>query len=375
MVMAVSRDQAQLRMLIYEFARTKLRKDLYKQYEELGWKGIAERVLALEAAIDRVESDFTRDPALLSVAADALPAHASDIYEESTSSAIALVPGSAKEMVTAEYMPPILPSFLLTPTRPTASVVEIRSEIPAHSSGSYGGFWWSVQLVLAVILGVAIYAAIDGRGGLLAPRASTNVVLLDPTGLQGSSPKTTANTRPGIPGVPIPTSYGVYAISNGKLTELGILPIRVPDPRVAISPTIVADSTAHLPSDPVQFIVFRRDLENNAPDRVPLRVVAQIVRALSFDSAGKANVARVDRSWVVRSNSYDLRVAPVPDDPEMILIRPDPAGFLFPAGRYALVLKDTAYDFTIDGPLTDPAHCLERTDAVNVPVYTECRSP
>jgi len=65
----------------------------------------------------------------------------------------------------------------------------------------------------------------------------------------------------------------------------------------------------------------------------------------------------VENSWVVRSNSYQMRVAPVADRPP---------------GRYALVLKAVAYDFTVDGPLTDTAHCLERTDAVTSAVYTEC---
>jgi hypothetical protein len=68
-------------------------------------------------------------------------------------------------------------------------------------------------------------------------------------------------------------------------------------------------------------------------------------------------------------------VAPVPDNPEMILIRPEHAEFIFPAGRYALVLKNVAYDFTLDGPIVDAAHCLERTDALNSPIYTECRIP
>ena len=68
-----------------------------------------------------------------------------------------------------------------------------------------------------------------------------------------------------------------------------------------------------------------------------------------------------------------MKVAPLGDNPEMIVIRPDPANFVFPAGRYALVLKGVGYDFTVDGPVTDTAHCLERTDALNVPIYSECR--
>ena len=68
-----------------------------------------------------------------------------------------------------------------------------------------------------------------------------------------------------------------------------------------------------------------------------------------------------------------MKMAPVTDNPEMIVIRPD-ADLVFPAGRYALVLEGVAYDFTVDGPLTDPARCLEHTDAPNAPVYTECRN-
>jgi hypothetical protein len=59
----------------------------------------------------------------------------------------------------------------------------------------------------------------------------------------------------------------------------------------------------------------------------------------------------------------------------MMIIRPDPADIVLPAGWYALVLKGFAYDFIVDGPVTDSAHCLERTDALTSPVYTECRNP
>jgi hypothetical protein len=57
----------------------------------------------------------------------------------------------------------------------------------------------------------------------------------------------------------------------------------------------------------------------------------------------------------------------------MVIIRSDPADFVFAAGRYALVLKGAGYDFTVEGKVTDLAHCLERTDALNAPVYSECR--
>src|ERR1700722_17408159 len=56
-VAAVSQDQTQLRMLSYDFARTKLRQDLYPQFVAGDWPGIEKSVRALEAAIDQVEAD------------------------------------------------------------------------------------------------------------------------------------------------------------------------------------------------------------------------------------------------------------------------------------------------------------------------------
>ena len=134
-------------------------------------------------------------------------------------------------------------------------------------------------------------------------------------------------------------------------------------------------SQTHFPTGQFQFVIFRRDLANNAPDRVAVRVMAQVMRVLTFDAAGRPKTTDDGKSWVIRDKTYQMRVAPFGDNPEMIVIRSDPADFVFPAGRYALVLKGVGYDFTVDGPVTDPAHCLERTDALNAPIYSECRKP
>jgi hypothetical protein len=42
-------------------------------------------------------------------------------------------------------------------------------------------------------------------------------------------------------------------------------------------------------------------------------------------------------------------------------------------GRYALVLKGYAYDFTIAGPVTDARQCLERLVATNGQFYSQCK--
>jgi len=54
------------------------------------------------------------------------------------------------------------------------------------------------------------------------------------------------------------------------------------------------------------------------------------------------------------------------------MLRPED-NFVFPAGRYGLVYKGQAYDFTVAGRITEAAQCLERIEAVNGAFYSECR--
>jgi hypothetical protein len=56
----------------------------------------------------------------------------------------------------------------------------------------------------------------------------------------------------------------------------------------------------------------------------------------------------------------------------MLVITPESEDFVFPAGRYGLVVKGQAYDFTIAGPITEPAQCLEGIKAENGTFYSEC---
>ena len=58
LVANASRDHTQLRGLIYEFARAKLRRELYPHFLDGAWSEIERQVLGLERAIVRVEADF-----------------------------------------------------------------------------------------------------------------------------------------------------------------------------------------------------------------------------------------------------------------------------------------------------------------------------
>jgi hypothetical protein len=393
-VASVSQDQTRLRTLVYDFARTKLRQELYPQFVAGDWPAIEKSMLALEAAIDQVEADRVLNAPSLPPVSD--PALSNGITQQSPPSA--LVPRLNSEQPSmmggydAEILAPLPHSTTFeikhTYSLSTNSERDDRRTIALLNEKLQSNFWWSIQLIVAVVLGVAIFAAIDGRSalpllGLLRPGQPANVTAANvgngeqtaaPDAKNLAAPNKIAS-RSGVPNLPMPSAYGIYAVSNGQLTELDLLSIKVPDQRVAISAPISTPSRAHLPIGQLEFLVYRRDLASDAPDRVAVRIVAQVMRALTFDSAGKPKVTKIDDSWVVRGNSYQMRVAPVPDNPEMILIRPEHAEFVFPAGRYALVLKNVAYDFTLDGPITDMAHCLERTDALNSPIYSECRNP
>jgi len=175
-------------------------------------------------------------------------------------------------------------------------------------------------------------------------------------------------------GFPLPSVYGVYAVSAGKLFELDPLPLKVPDPRVAISAMIGSVSRVTIRDGKLQFIIFRRDLVSSAPTEMFVRVVARVARETKFSEAQPATTTTIAGQWAVRSKSYEFRVAPLGDNPEMIVLHPaDPQLSLLP-GRYALVVAGRGYDFTVDGQVTDTAQCLERADVVGGAVYSECRT-
>ena len=172
---------------------------------------------------------------------------------------------------------------------------------------------------------------------------------------------------------PLPSDYGVYALNNAGLSELHLLPEQVPDKRIAMSTPVSQPSRTTIPDGKARFVVFRRDLAGNAPDRIDVRVVARVARALTFDAKGKASFSPVSDAWNIRNISYEFRVRPIAGNPEMLLIQAENADFALPSGRYVLVLKNQGYDFTVAGKVTDPSQCLERTDAANGTFYSDCQ--
>ena len=372
-ISTVKDDPAQLRLTVYEFARARLKIDT-------SWTEESERqrlLEALETAIQGVEEFSARR----------------EQRERIPSNPTAQIGQAAPPVVSASTMVATVgpvnpaPEDILLPERAylrpgVQPVVEVRTQSPGSM---LAGFCAGI-LVLAVIAGLAYYKArppgFDERfSQAISPTVARHVAppstaeISSPSSAPAVDAKAAAASSPGPPPFPLPSDYGIYALSNGALTELTVLPERVPDKRIAMSTPVTQPSRTTVADGRTRFVLFRRDLAENAPDRVEVRVVARVVRALTFDAKGRPSFSPVTDAWNIRNLAYELRVRPIAGNPEMLLVQSDKADFVLPAGRYALVVKDRGYDFTVAGNVTDVAQCLERTDAANGEFYSECQKP
>ena len=233
---------------------------------------------------------------------------------------------------------------------------------------------YATVLVLAAAVGLAIQQRAN-LAGMLKSNAGSGVVASKAV----SKPVQTAVEQAALaqqkppPDPLVPTTFGVYAISDGRLYTLELLPGRAPSPRVAISAAISMPSKTIVADGHIKFVVFRRDSATIALTRAEVRVIAKISQATKFDPAGKSINAKVDDTWVIRNISYLYRTAPYKGRPDMYeVVGDDPDKPLSP-GRYALILKDEAYEFSVAGEITDSKQCLESLAATNGVFYAECQ--
>jgi hypothetical protein len=176
------------------------------------------------------------------------------------------------------------------------------------------------------------------------------------------------------PSFPQPPAYGVYALVDNKLVELQQVRATPVDPRNAGQLQILEPGRTVVASGKPAFVIFHHDLAAHAPDKVPLRVAARVAHAMNFDSTGKAimTTPMVD-TWIIRELGYDLRASPIEGNSEMVKLHADDPALTLPPGRYELMLAGQAYDFTVAGEVTDPAHCVEGVTTVRGQVFNECK--
>jgi hypothetical protein len=385
-------DPVHLRSLIYDLSRLSLGKHLLNNYRLLGSEGLQRHLHDLETAINQIEDMSQKQLADPSKVPRLEPA------VRSSSQAVITVRDSFGDAIFDDGWLDNAPVALrqgsdgvVHDTRGVTKILQ-PSEIwqpgfarDPKSNRARPDFWWGVQLASAALIGVCIYAVMLVRSNLFFPGLNSYSQAAQVS--QGVAVASIAPNAagPGVPsavhpsagrslGFPLPSVYGVYAVSEGKLYELDQLAMRVPDPRVRISAMISEPSRVTVPEGKLNFVIYRRDLAASAPVEVFVRVVAQVRRQMTFSGAGPPTTTDIRGQWAVRSKSYTYRVAPVEDSPETIVLRPgDPELNLSP-GRYVLVLAGQGYDFTVAGKVTDVAQCLERSSVVGGEVYSECRT-
>jgi hypothetical protein len=372
---SIEGDPAQLRNAVYELARIKFRKEAWRRDPPLKLWEARHLTQALECAIERVETIYSKHDELRAL---------QSLYRLIESSEI----GRSEVMIE-----PREPLLIVNQAPAQTADVDHLPVFLARAKGAslnverslrWPGAAPLLRGALVTIFAVALCAALS-QSGLLGTQAPQEAAA---TVQKNASPEpkpvvqapeqalqSPAITLPQSSPFPLPTVYGVYAVSGGQLHELEALAGRVPDQRVLMSTPIRTVSRTVLPDGQIVFIVYRRDVASSAPERVTVRVIAKIMRAMTFNTAGQASVGGVEDSWTIRNVSYELRVAPSSESSEMLMIRPENADFVFPAGRYGLVIKGQAYDFTVAGPITEAAQCLEGVKASNGTFYSECRNP
>ena len=388
-----SKDPALLRNLVYVLARHNLKSGATEARPTLEPAQLKE----LERAIEHLKADLPQQdqqpPDLLGhTAAGGRDVPSSFVTDRSPDdnpfARSALVPHSLEPVAWPERR--ARPYISQVPARlnpNTAVSVDFIEYAPVEREQTRRSkFAPVVQLGAAAVLGLILYVGVSfwvERGQKYAsvfapavapPRGATGAP--GPAGTAAKNPPGEASAPPQQPSpespfpFPLPRSYGVYAGSNGQLVALEQLPIKVPIARVQISAEITQPSKATVAKENLAFVVYRRDLVASAPQSVSVRVVARVKRAMNFVD-GKPKLAPIEGSWRIRDKSYEFQVSPVESNREMVVIQPSP-DFVFPPGRYALVLNGFGFDFTVAGPITAPEQCLEQVQVVDGIVVSEC---
>jgi len=350
MINTVKQDPSQMRLAIYEFARARLKLDVssadHAEQERLS--------AALEGAIRGVEDHTQRYDETARLPAPTAFAQVGFSPAPAEPALTSMIPTHPLNAAPAEVLAPTIVRF-----RPEVQpVLQLRTRVILSPLVRF----YIGALLFGAVASLAIYMQRTNAPSQTAVAAA-----------QPSISPASAVASASLP-FPLPSDYGVYALgSDAALSELHALSLRVPDKRVALSTPINEPSHTTLADGKVRFVVFRRDLAASAPDRIEVRVVARVVRALTFDGKGKAGFVPVSNAWNIRNLSHEYRVRPIAGNPEMLLMQAENADFALPAGRYVLVLQDLGYDFTVAGKVTDPSQCLERTDAANGAFYSDCQ--
>lgn len=403
-----SEDPAKMREVVYEAARLALRRQVYAQRPPLGIVETERHMSELEAAIARLEAEaadlgrlVNREPAEAPADCEASwPIRSAPAESEEDAAFSTVGDPQIRDPPLAESADQAGSGELRLPNRARRSSYlvnpldfvnpEVTSRVqPTPRPGArmvMSGLRVTFQLAVAALAVAAFYVAMWGRNSSVqtagemqpatgqtssAQPASQAGKTADGISAVAAAPLATTPAEAALP-FPRPAVYGVYAIVDSQLIELEEVQATPVDPRTPNQLQIVKPGRIVSAPAKLAFVVFRRDLVATAP--VSVRIAARIAHSMNFDSTGKAVVMTpATDTWLIRDQGYDLRVSPLRDSAEMVMLRPENSEFSFPPGRYELMLGGQAYDFVVAGEVTDPAHCVEGVATVRGPVFYECK--
>ena len=390
------KSSAQLRALVYERARFNIKRDLLFGYSSMGLAEIVQQVNAFEHAVARIEANSDHGQANIAHRNDEAPEPA----RSASGTAVARIDTSPEDSETSlAYRNEAPPKPARSASRNAVEILSPRPATPVFEDLGpvqrvenlkfgrapetarpfavtaiqvIGSSLLGMLCIAVIVMTVVLWHSANVPPQIDAAHNMPQIVAADVKRSSGEVDTKPADAPAKLP-YPVPTSFGIYALSDNKLVKLEPLPAKVPDPRVALSAEITKSSTTTISANKPSFILFRRNLLNDAPDQLTLRVVARMAQETKF-VGGKATTTKIENSWRIRNTSLELKVSPIPGQGEMIIAREDDKLVLTP-GRYVLVVNGLGYDFTIAGSAPSPAHCLEQFDTENGPVFTECKMP
>lgn len=392
-IKGTQQNPSQLRALVYERARFNFKRDILFGHSSLGLADLVKQVKDFELAVARIEATAVDNQPLVREEgrgehvsprssgvddyeigpAASEPEIAEPLVSEETASG-EIFEEAAQPVRAVQIMPPAPLPPLYAEFTPVQRFDNFSYSQPAEELWRRQRFGRQLTTAIMALAFAVVTAVIVAEKPWQWSQAQTDIKRNPPDERERQIARR-EDARPESPKLsyPVPTAYGIYALNENKLVELKPLPINVPDPRVALSAEIKQSSSAVITGDKPAFILFRRDLLNNAPQKMTLRVVAQVVRDTNIVN-GSATVTKIDDTWRIRNISTELKVSPVPGQPEMIIARLND-GSPLAAGRYALVVNRTGYDFTIEGPINSLAFCLEGFQtAASGSMFNQCRS-
>jgi len=385
---AAKQNSAQLRHLVYERARFNMKRDFLFGSSNMPLADVVRHVNAFEAAVARIEATTSDNrPKAYAAKSEAaeLPEEDETAEVYATSEPVALLvedkPAGAKSTDLIQILPPEPIAPLYSPPGAVhraddSQLARLTEEFARHARFANKSI--GIALVAVAFIGTVIITMLWPTQSRRQSPLPAQITATAPQAVAPTPSRPAENAAPTVEEVaklplPLPSSFGIYALSDNKLIELQPLPISVPDPRVALSAEITKPSSTTIADNKPAFILFRRDLANSVPQKITLRIVARVARDTKIVS-GKASTTPLDESWRIRDVSRELKISPIQGQREMLLAQLDDDATLT-AGRYALVLNRTGYDFLISNGDPGPAFCLEQFEATNGTVFNQCRAP